>query len=89
MFYSTVSYDDLRAEAALHAQMRAEAFQKASHAWRKKQGELAAFYAQQVCLLPLPIPVFHDPFPIPQGHMHTERMNEANERAAKCILQYQ
>lgn len=42
------SYDDLRAEAALHAKLRSEAFQKAARARSLKQGEVASFYAQQV-----------------------------------------
>lgn len=42
-----VTYDDIRSEAALHAKLRSEAFQKATHAWAKRQGEMAAFYAQQ------------------------------------------
>lgn len=42
------TYDDLRAEAALHAKLRSEAFQKAARARSLKQGEVASFYAQQV-----------------------------------------
>lgn len=42
------SYDDLRAEAALHAKLRAESFQKAAHARSKKQYQLAVYYAQEV-----------------------------------------
>ena len=43
-----LDYDDLRAEAALHARMRAEMFQKAAAARGRKQGELATHYAMQV-----------------------------------------
>jgi len=43
-----LSYEDIRAEAALHAKLRAECFQKAAKAHSSKQGELAVFYAQQV-----------------------------------------
>ena len=43
-----LDYSDLRAEAAVHAQLRAEAFQKAAKARGEKQGELAMHYAQQV-----------------------------------------
>jgi NEDD4-binding protein 2 len=64
------SYDDLRAEAALHAKLRSEAFQKAAHARSLRQGEVAFFYAQQ-------------------GHSHTEKMKEANMRAADLILKLQ
>jgi NEDD4-binding protein 2 len=64
------SYDDLRAEAALHAKLRSEAFQKAAGARSQKQGEVALYYAQI-------------------GHSHTERMKEANRRAADLILQLQ
>ena len=46
-----LSYDDLRAEAALHANLRAEAFHKAAHARSRKQGEIATYYAQQVSLM--------------------------------------
>ena len=42
------SYNDMRAEAALHAKMRAENFQKAAHARTKKQFEVASYYAQLV-----------------------------------------
>ncbi len=42
------SYDELRAEAALHAKLRAESFQKAAKAHGQKQYSLAQFYAQQV-----------------------------------------
>ncbi|XP_019851637.1 PREDICTED: uncharacterized protein LOC100633468 [Amphimedon queenslandica] len=58
-----LDYSDLRAEAAVHAQLRAEAFQKAAKARGEKQGELAMHYAQV-------------------GHKHTEKMNDANRRAA-------
>lgn len=61
------SYNNLRAEAALHAKLRAENFQKAAHARSKKQWELASYYAQQ-------------------GHMHTDKTKEANNRAAGFIL---
>lgn len=46
--WSNPSYEDIRAEAAIHAKLRAESFQKAAEARSKKQGELAMFYAQQV-----------------------------------------
>ena len=42
------SYNDLRAEAAVHAKLRAENFQKAAHARSKKQFQVAVYYAQQV-----------------------------------------
>ena len=42
------SYIELRAEAALHAKLRAENFMKAAHARAKKQWEVALYYAQQV-----------------------------------------
>ena len=42
------SYIELRAEAALHAKLRAECFMKAAHARSKKQYEVAQYYAQQV-----------------------------------------
>lgn len=42
------SYDNLRAEAALHAKLRAESFQKAAKAHGQKQFQLAQYYAQQV-----------------------------------------
>ena len=42
------SYNDMRAEAAVHAKMRAESFQKAAHARTKKQFQVALYYAQQV-----------------------------------------
>ena len=45
------SYRDLRAEATLHAKLRAEAFQKAAHARSMKQGQIASYYAQQVQLI--------------------------------------
>ena len=38
---------ELRAEAAVHAQLRNEAFQKAHAAYAKKQGELAGYHASQ------------------------------------------
>ena len=41
-------YDSLRAEAALHAKLRAEFFQKAAVARSKKQTDVAQYYAQQV-----------------------------------------
>ena len=41
-------YLELRAEAALHAKLRAENFMKAAHARSKKQYEVAQYYAQQV-----------------------------------------
>lgn len=41
-------YNELRTEAAVHARLRSEAFQKAAEAKGKKQGDLAVFYAQQV-----------------------------------------
>ena len=41
-------YDDLRAEAALHAKLRSEAFQKAAHARSCRQGDVAVYYAQKV-----------------------------------------
>lgn len=41
-------YDDLRAEAALHAKLRTEAFKKAAMARSRKQGDVAQYYAQQV-----------------------------------------
>lgn len=41
-------YLELRAEAALHAKLRAESFMKAAHARSKKQYEVAQYYAQQV-----------------------------------------
>ena len=43
-----VLYLGLRAEAALHAKLRAENFMKAAHARSKKQYEVAQYYAQQV-----------------------------------------
>ena len=46
------SYNNLRAEAALHAKLRAENFQKAAHARSKKQWELASYYAQQASCTP-------------------------------------
>lgn len=42
------SYDELRAEASVHAKLRAESFQKAAQAHRQKQFALAQYYAQQV-----------------------------------------
>ena len=42
------SYLELRAEAALHAKLRAENFMKAAHARGRKQWEVAQYYAQQV-----------------------------------------
>ena len=45
---SDLDYSDLRAEAAVHAQLRAEAFQKAARARAGKQGEVAMHYAKQV-----------------------------------------
>jgi len=42
------TYEELRAEAALHAKLRAETFQKAASAHAKKQYDLASFYARQV-----------------------------------------
>ena len=42
------SYDDLRAEAALHAKLRSEAFQKAARARSLRQGEVAVYYALKV-----------------------------------------
>ena len=44
------SYDELRAEAALHAKLRAENFQKAAKARGQKQWEVAQFFAQKVLL---------------------------------------
>ena len=41
-------YKSLRAEATVHANLRAEAFQKAAHARSRKLWEVASFYAQQV-----------------------------------------
>ena len=46
--WNNPSYEDIRAEAALHAKLRAQSFQKAAEARSKKQGDLAVFYAQQV-----------------------------------------
>ena len=46
--WNNPSHEDIRAEAALHAKLRAESFQKAAEARSKKQGDLAVFYAQQV-----------------------------------------
>ena len=46
--WTNLSYEDIRAEAALHAKLRAECFQKAAKAHSNRQGELAVFYAQQV-----------------------------------------
>jgi NEDD4-binding protein 2 len=43
-----ILYLELRAEAALHAKLRAESFMKAAHARSKKQYEVAQYYAQQV-----------------------------------------
>ena len=94
------SYDDLRAEAALHAKLRSEAFQKAAHARSLRQGEVAFFYAQQVraernwCLLKdigviSPLPPSLPPSLCGQGHSHTEKMKEANMRAADLILKLQ
>ena len=45
---SNPSYEEIRAEAAVHARLRVESFQKAAEARSKKQGDLAVFYAQQV-----------------------------------------
>ena len=42
------TYDDLRAEAALQAKLRAECFQKAAKAHSQKKMELAQYYAQSV-----------------------------------------
>ena len=70
LFHSSgleTEYAGLRAEAAVHAQLRNEAFQKASAAYAKKQGELAGYYASQ-------------------GHRHTEKMKEANRRAAEITF---
>lgn len=44
-------YDDLRAEAAIHAKLRAEAFQKAAEARSRNEGQVAWHYAQQVNLM--------------------------------------
>ena len=41
-------YNSLRAEATVHANLRAEAFQKAAHARSRKLWQVASFYAQQV-----------------------------------------
>lgn len=81
-------YNSLRAEATVHANLRAEAFQKAAHARSRKLWQVASFYAQQVtsdcccsrsslslCLL---CPT--------QGHTHTDKMNAANRRAAELIF---
>ena len=46
--WSNPSYEEIRAEAAVHARLRVESFQKAAEARNKKQGDLAVFYAQQV-----------------------------------------
>lgn len=46
--WSNPSYEEIRAEAAVHAKLRVESFQKAAEARNKKQGDLAVFYAQQV-----------------------------------------
>lgn len=43
------SYLDYRAEAFQHYNLRDECFKKAALAFSKKQGQLAQFYAQQVC----------------------------------------
>lgn len=48
--FSGLSYNSLRAEAALHAKLRGESFQKAVHARSKKQYDVASYYAQQVSL---------------------------------------
>ena len=48
IYLTVYDYNDLRAEAAIHAKLRAEAFQKAAEARGRKQGELAMHYAQQV-----------------------------------------
>ena len=45
------AYIELRAEAALHAKLRAENFMKAAHARGQKQWEVAQYYAHQVCSL--------------------------------------
>ena len=42
------TYDDLRAEAALQAKLRAECFQKAAKAHSQKKMELAQYYAHSV-----------------------------------------
>jgi NEDD4-binding protein 2 len=60
-------YDELRAEAAVYAKLRSEAFQKAAAARNQKQWQLASYYAQQ-------------------GQMHTEKMKDANRRAAEMTF---
>ena len=42
------SYIELRAEAAIHAKLRAETFMKAAQARGQKQWEVAQYYTQQV-----------------------------------------
>lgn len=39
----------MRAEAAIQAKLRSEAFQKAAHAKRSREDALAGYYAQEVC----------------------------------------
>lgn len=43
------AYQDRRAEAAIQAKLRSEAFQKAAHAKRSREDALAGYYAQEVC----------------------------------------
>ena len=77
-------YDGLRAEAALHAKLRAESFQKAAMARSKKQAEVAQYYAQQVlkeCIIRSIVFIMSL-----QGHLHTEKMREANRRAAEATF---
>ena len=42
------SYHKLRAEAAVQAKLRTEAFQKAAHAKSRREDALAGYYAQEV-----------------------------------------
>ena len=46
------SYQDYRAEAQMHFELRSECIKKAALAYNKRQGELAKIYADQVrCLV--------------------------------------
>ena len=84
-------YKSLRAEATVHANLRAEAFQKAAHARSRKLWEVASFYAQQVTsdnlCLRSPSLSNHCAYIVQtQGHTHTDKMNAANRRAAEVIF---
>ena len=65
--YTDPDYQDFRAEATMHYNLRHECFQKAQEAHRRGMKDVASFYSQQ-------------------GHVHSQKLREANQRAGETIL---